>query len=207
MARVLIADDHPFLLEGVAAVLAAGGHTIVGTAADGIAALEAIARLDPEIVILDVTMPELDGIAALARLRSAGDQRRVILLTAHLSDSQLAAALAADANGIITKLGGSEELLDGIEIVFKGGRYIPAELLARALEGVRQAAMPSPLAVLSPREREIAQAAGLGLRNRAIAEKMNVSEGAIKVVLHRIYGKIGVENRTELARLVQQQPD
>jgi two-component system nitrate/nitrite response regulator NarP len=207
MARVLIVDDHPFMLEGVAAVLAEGGHAIVGTAADGIAALEAVARLDPEIVILDVTMPEPDGIAVLVRLRSAGDQRPVILLTAHVSDSQIADALAAGANGIITKLGGSRELLDGIEIVARGGRYIPSELLGRALEGARQAAMPSPLAALSPRELEIAQAAGQGMRNRAIAEKMNASEGAIKVALHRIYGKIGIENRTELARLVQQQPD
>jgi two-component system, NarL family, nitrate/nitrite response regulator NarL len=207
MARVLIVDDHPFLLEGVAAVLSAGGHAVVGTAADGIAALEAIARLDPEIVILDVTMPEPDGIAVLARLRSAGDQRPVILLTAHVSDSQIANALAAGANGIITKLGGSLELLEGIEIVSRGGRYIPSELLGRALEGARQAAKPSPLAALSPRELEIAQAAGQGMRNRAIAEKMNASESAIKVALHRIYGKIGIENRTELARLVQQQGD
>lgn len=207
MARVLIVDDHPFLLQGVAAVMKAGEHTVVGTATNGVAALEEIARLDPDLVILDVNMPELDGLEVLARLRRAGDQRPIILLTADLSDSQIAEALAADVNGIIPKLGGSRDLLDAMEVIAKGGRYIPSEFLVRALDGARKSAAPSPLAVLSEREREIAQAAGLGMRNRAIAEKMNVSEGAIKVALHRIYGKIGVENRTELARLIQQQTD
>ena len=207
MARVLIADDHPFLLEGVAAVLTASGHEVVGTAPDGKAALAEIARLDPEIVVLDVSMPMLDGIGVLDHLRRAGDRRPVILLTAYLSDSQLAEALAIGANGIISKQGGSRELIDGIEIVSRGGQYIPSEMLVRALEGAKQSARPSPLAMLSPRERDIARAAGSGMRNRAIAEMMGVSEGAIKVALHRIYGKIGVENRTELARLVQQQQE
>lgn len=207
MARVLLADDHPFLLEGVTAVLAASGHEIVGTATDGVQALDQIARLDPEIVVLDVSMPQRNGIEVLDALRKAGDPRPIILLTAHLTDSELAAALAAGASGIIGKQGGSRELLDGIEVVAKGGRYFPAELLARGLAGARRAAEQSPLARLSPREREIARAAAQGLRNRAIAELLSVSEGAIKVALHRIYGKVGVENRIELARLVQEQED
>lgn len=207
MSRILIADDHHFLREGLVAVLVAAGLEVVGTVADGMAALAEIARLDPDLVILDVTMPELDGIAVLASLRATGDQRRVILLTAHITDSQLVAALEVGVNGIIGKQVGSKELLEGIEIVSRGGQLIPPEMISRALNIAKKLAQPSPLAMLNSRERQVADAAGQGMRNRAIAELMNASEGAIKITLHRIYDKLGVGNRTELARIMQEFSD
>lgn len=200
MIRVVIADDHPFLCEGVKAVLGEEGMDVVAAVHDGDAALAAVAEHDPDVVILDVVMPARDGIAALQALRERGDQRPVVLLTAQLGDPQLVAAVRAGVNGIVFKQGGSTVLADAIRIVRQGGQSIPPHLLTRALDlaGSGDAATDL-LARLTPREREIAKAAGRGLRNREIAERFTVSEGAIRVSLYRIYEKLGVDNRTALA--------
>jgi two-component system nitrate/nitrite response regulator NarL len=200
MIRVLIADDHPFLCEGVKAVLGEAGMDVVDAVADGDAALEAISRFDPDVVILDITMPGRDGISTLQAMRENGDQRPVVLLTAHITDTQIVAAMKAGANSIVFKQGGSPVLADAIRMVHQGGQSIPPELIARAMEtSARIALGGDPLARLSPREREIAKAVGRGMRNREIAEKFAASEGAIKVSLYRIYEKLGVDNRTALA--------
>lgn len=204
MTRVLIADDHPFLCEGVKAVLTEAGMDVVATVHDGDAALEALESLDPDVAILDVAMPGRDGIATLEAIRARGDKRPVVLLTAHLGDARLVAAMRAGVNGIVCKQGGSGRLAEAIRIVCKGGQSIPAEMIGRAIDAAaREATTSDPLASLTPREREIARAVARGLRNRAIAESFDVTEGAIKVSLHRIYDKLGVENRTALALLIQ----
>lgn len=200
MIRVLIADDHPFLCEGVKAVLGEEAMEIVGSVHDGDAVLEAVASLDPDVVILDVAMPKRDGIQTLQAMREQGDQRPVVLLTAQLGDPQLVAAVRAGVNGIVFKQGGSTVLAEAIRIVCQGGQSIPPHLLAHALDLAGSGgAQADPLARLTPREREIAKKAGLGLRNREIAERFSVSEGAIRVSLYRIYEKLGVDNRTALA--------
>jgi two-component system nitrate/nitrite response regulator NarL len=200
MTRVLIADDHPFLCEGVKAVLVEAGMTVVDTVGDGDAALDAIARHDPDVVILDVTMPGRDGISTLQAMREKADQRPVVLLTAHITDRQLVAAVRAGTNAIVLKQGASGVLADAIGIVRQGGQVIAPDLMARAVEAsARLAVSRDPLARLSARERDIARAVGQGLRNREIAERFGVSEGAIKVMLYRVYEKLGVENRTMLA--------
>ena len=203
MIRVLIADDHPFLLAGVRAVLEAAGMEVVAAVADGMAALEAVAQFDPQVLVLDVNMPGLDGVGVLEDLREHGDMRPVILLTAQLGDGQLLAALRAGVNGILGKQGGSRTLVEAIGIVVQGGQAIPPELLARALDLSGRADSAGLLAALSPRELALAKAAGSGLRNREIGEQLGMTEGAIKVALHRLYDKLGVSNRTELALLVR----
>ena len=203
MIRVLIADDHPFLLAGVRAVLEAAGMEVVAAVADGMAALEAVTQFDPQVLVLDVSMPGLDGVGVLEDLREHGDMRPVILLTAQLGDGQLLAALRAGVNGILGKQGGSRTLVEAIGIVVQGGQAIPPELLARALDLSGRADSAGLLAALSPRELALAKAAGSGLRNREIGEQLGMTEGAIKVALHRLYDKLGVSNRTELALLVR----
>lgn len=203
MTRVLIADDHPFLCEGVRAVLEGAGMEVVDAVADGDAALLAITRHDPDVAVLDVNMPLRDGISALEALRGADDWRPVIMLTAQLSDAQLVAALRAGVNGIVGKQGGSRKLVDAIKIVSQGGQAIAPELLSRALDISSRADRTAPLAELSPREGRLARAAASGMRNREIAEQLGMTEGAIKVALHRLYEKLGVSNRTELSLLVR----
>jgi len=203
MTRVLIADDHPFLLAGVRAVLEAAGMEVVAAVADGDAALDAVAAHDPQVLVLDVNMPGRDGVAVLEALRDAEDWRPVILLTAELGDGQLLAALRAGVNGVLGKQGGSRTLVEAIGIVLQGGQAIPADLLARALDLSGRTDSAGMLAALSPRELALARAAGSGLRNLEIGEQLGMTEGAIKVALHRLYDKLGVTNRTELALLVR----
>lgn len=203
MTRVLIADDHPFLLAGVRAVLEAGGLEVVAAVSDGDAALDAVTAHDPQVLVLDINMPGRDGVSVLEVLRDEGDLRPVILLTAELGDGPLLAALRAGVNGILGKQGGSRSLVEAIGIVLQGGQAIPAELLTRALDLSRRTDGAAQLAALTPRELTLARAAGSGRRNREIACEMGMTEGAIKVALHRLYDKLGVSNRTELALLVR----
>ena len=203
MIRVLIADDHPFLLAGVRAVLEAAGMEVVAAVAGGMAALETVTPFDPQVLVLGVSMPGVGGVGVLEDLREHGDMRPVILLTAQLGDGQLLAALRAGVNGILGKQGGSRTLVEAIGIVVQGGQAIPPELLARALDLSGRADSAGLLAALSPRELALAKAAGSGLRNREIGEQLGMTEGAIKVALHRLYDKLGVSNRTELALLVR----
>ena len=203
MTSVIVADDHPFLCSGVSAVLKGAGLDVVATAADGESALSEIARHDPDVVILDVTMPVKDGISTLTSLREKGDARPVILLTAQINDKALVAAVRARVDGIVLKQGAEDSLIDAVHRVARGERVISPDLLERALDASMSVPAANPLEVLTPREIDIARAVAHGMRNREIAEKLGMTEGSIKVYLHRIYDKLNVENRTGLAILVR----
>lgn len=202
MTRVIIADDHPFMCAGVKAVLTQEGLDVVATVSDGDAALEAIERYDPDVVILDIRMPGRDGISVLEHLREVGDRRPVILLAAMIEDTQLLAAMRAEVNGIILKQGGERQLVSALDIVQKGGQAIPPELIARALDHSSKPDQASLLDSLNLRERQIAEAVAKGQRNREIAEAFGVSVGSIKIALYRIYEKLSVNSRTELTLLM-----
>lgn len=199
MTRVLIADDHPFLCEGVKAVLEGSGMQVVATEPDGDAAIAAIERLNPDVAVLDIKMPGRDGISTLQELRARGHSLPVILLTAQISSRQLNAANEAGVEGIVLKQGGSSVLSDAIRTVVAGGTVIPPELANEPYPLPGTSAETGGLDLLNPREREIARAAGMNYRNREISEMLGVSEGAIKMALYRIYEKLGVKNRVDLA--------
>jgi len=200
MTRVVIADDHPFLRTGVEAVLRSAGIEIAGSAGDGNEALQVIARCDPDVAIIDVQMPDRDGIGVLEAMRTDGDQRPVILLTAHIDDDRLIAALRANVNAIVFKQGAEQSLVETIERVGRGEKVIDPALTSRALDLTLSGV--GTLDRLAPRERQIADAVAKGLRNRDIGAQLGMTEGSIKVYLNRIFDKLGVENRTELALLV-----
>lgn len=202
MSRILIADDHAYLRAGLEAVLAGAGHEIVGSVADGLAAADLIARLNPEIAILDVRMPGRSGIEVLQSLREAGDDRGVVLLTAALSDADLLAAVRARVDAIVMKDDAAQVLQQAIAAVSSGERLIAFDLMDRAFALATAEPMPDPLAALSERDRRIAEGVAAGQRNREIAERLGISEGAVKIYLHRIFDRLEVSNRTELALLV-----
>ncbi|MDE2596292.1 MAG: response regulator transcription factor [Sphingomonadales bacterium] len=199
MTRVLIADDHPFMRTGVEAVLRGAGIDVVATADDGDAALAAIARHTPDVAILDIRMPGRNGIAVLEAMRQADDQRPVILLTAELTDEALLGAVKAGVDGIVFKDGAETRLVEAVRTVVAGQPYISEELQERAQRLALESPRSSPLASLTARERQIALEVARGRRNREIAELVGMTEGSIKVYLHNIYNKLGIENRTELA--------
>ncbi|WP_374530491.1 response regulator [Novosphingobium sp.] len=205
MTSVVIADDHPFLRAGLEAVLRSSGIDICASANDGNEALVAVAAHNPDVVILDVQMPQRDGISVLEALRGRGDDRPVILLTAALDDSRLVAAVRAKVNGIVFKQGAEQHLIDTIRKVASGETVIPADLLLKAQELIDRGGPTDLLEALAPRERQITEAVARGMRNREIASHLGMTEGSIKVYLNRIFDKLGVENRTELAIRIHEQ--
>ncbi|MBX3592889.1 response regulator transcription factor [Sphingomonas sp.] len=203
MTRLLIADDHPIMISGLQAALRDTGFDIVTTASTG---EEALARLDAriDIIILDLRMPGMNGIEVLRTLRDRADPRPVVLLTAELSDSLLLDALALRVNGIVLKDRAQESLITCLERVRGGEQSIDPDLLRHAREVTERLEREAdPLAALSRREREIAGHIAKGQRNREIAEHLGITEGTVKLYLHRIYGKLNVTSRIELALITR----
>jgi two-component system nitrate/nitrite response regulator NarP len=201
MTRILIADDHPIMLSGVEAILRDSAYKVVATVSNGAAALEAIPHARPDILILDVRMPERSGMDVLRTLRGRGDQRPIVLLTADLDDDELIEAIQLGVSGILLKDGAQALLLRCLDEVKRGSRWIDKTLLERALAVAMKPGQSgaSGLASLAPRERAIVGLVAKGLRNRDVAAELGLTEGTVKVYLYRIYEKLGVSNRTELA--------
>lgn len=202
MAKILITDDHPFFRMGVNAVLEMGGHVVVAAANDAAEARTAIANSNPEIILLDIRLPGVDGISVLRELRGKGDNRPVIILTVELTDDQLLAAMQCRVDEIVFKHEGEDKLLEAIDAVQRGLKFIDGELFDRALATASKLSTSSVLDGLTRRERDVACQVARGMRNREIAETLNTTEGTIKVHLHKIYTKVEVKNRTELASIV-----
>ena len=201
MTTILIADDHPMVLSGIRAVLENTPFEVIASAENGLQVLSTLASAKPDILLLDFNMPELNGLQVLRTLRERKDKRLVVLLMADISQHDLREAIQLGANGVILKQTAPSQLLLCLEHVLGGGRWIDQNLMERALGDVSEAEDPVRRAVeaLTPRERTMAQLVGTGLSNRDIAEELGLTEGAVKVIFHRMYMKLGIANRVELA--------
>lgn len=199
MTRVLIADDHPIILTGAEAMLRGTRFEVVAKLSNGAAVLAALDSQAPDILVLDVQMPERSGLDVLRTLRGRGDMRAVILLTAHIDAGAAAEAIALGVDGLVLKDTAPERLVDCLEAVEAGGRWIDPNLVREAATGEAALSGPSqPLSALSPRERSVAELVVKGMRNREIASTLGITEGTVKVHLYRVYEKLGVGSRTEL---------
>jgi two-component system nitrate/nitrite response regulator NarL len=196
--RILLADDHPMISTAIEALLRNTPFELVGMAATGDQALRKADELKPDILLLDLQMPGGTGMDVLRRLRSNGVKMRIVLLTAAIDDASLMEAKNLRVQGMVLKNSDPAYLLECLERVSRGGRWIDPELSDRAkalAETLGNREGPS----LSPRERELISLVRKGLRNREIAEQLGVTEGTIKVYLHSVFEKLGVSSRTELA--------
>ncbi|MBB3358140.1 MULTISPECIES: response regulator transcription factor [Novosphingobium] len=205
MTRILVADDHAFLRAGLEQVLGRLGHEIVASVGDGAAALAAIAQTRPDLAIVDLRMPAPDGVGVLSALRDAGDALPVLILAAELDDASLVAAVQRGVNAIVLKHAPPGALQAAITAVMAGERAIAMDLMERAFAAATRPAATGEdaMAALSDRDRQIAEGVAAGLRNRDIADSLGVTEGTVKINLHRLYDRLGVANRTELALLVK----
>jgi len=196
MTRVLIADDHPMIAAALDVLMRGTDYELVGRARSGTDALAQVQRLKPDILLLDVNMPDGSGLDVLRQLREGRRAPSVVLLTAGMEDSQLVAADALAPDGIVLKTSDPGLLLECMAQVRSGQRWVDPEVAERTRAAKERASMAP---TLTPRERELVELVRQGLRNRDIASKLGVTEGTVKVYLHAIFDKVGVDNRTELA--------
>ena len=199
--RVLLADDHPLLLRGLADLVAMeSDFDVVCSTTRGNHALALIGELHPDLAVLDVTMPDMDGLTILRKASQANLPVRIIFLTATITPAQIAEALAFGAWGLLLKESAPDALIDCLRAVVAGTRWLPDELLARADVEWTDGGL-SRLEALTRREREIVDLASRGLSNKAIAASLGSTEGTVKIHLHNIYQKLQVNNRTALVAL------
>ena len=196
MTRVLLADDHPMIRTALEVLLRDTEFEIVGVAGTGEATLREIDRLHPDILLLDLQMPEGTGMDVLRRVRAGKRPLKVILLTAAIDDSALLEAKSLKVQGIVLKNSDPAFLLDSLDSVRHGRTWIDPDLGLRARQLARSGRKTASLA---PRERQLIGFVRSGLRNREIAEQLGVTEGTVKTYLHAVFAKLGVNSRTELA--------
>jgi len=191
--RVLIADDHPVVRDGLRAMLATQPDMeLVGEAATGTEAVARARALRPDVVLMDLQMPQLDGPAAIANLRDTEPGVRVLVLTTFGSDADIMRAIDAGATGYLLKDAPREQLFSAIRSAARGESALSPSVASRVLGRMRAPAEEA----LSPRELEILQAVARGLSNRDIGRELHVSQATVKTHLLRIFAKLSVDDRT-----------
>lgn len=196
MTKVLLVDDHPMIGAALEMLLRGTDYEVIGRARSVAEANSSLARHKPDLLLLDVNLPDGSGLDVLRRLSRARSRPKVILLTAGMDEAQLLAAAELDPEGIVLKTSDPGLLSESMEAVVAGRRWIDPEIVERTRQAQERAASAPPL---TRRERELVELVRQGLRNRDIAAELGVTEGTVKVYLHAIFDKFRVENRTELA--------
>jgi two-component system NarL family response regulator len=191
MIRVLIADDHPTMRRGLRSVLAVESDiVVVAEAGDGAAAVALHAMHQPDVTLMDLRMPAMDGIAAMRAIRAAAPTARVLAVTTYEGDVDIHRALEAGASGYLIKDMLAEEIVSAVRAAAAGKRVIPAAVAVRLAEF-------TPRIDLTEREVEILRLASKGLSNPEIGRVLNRTEGTVKAHLRNIHEKLGVQDRTE----------
>jgi len=199
--RVLLADDHAVVRQGLRTFLDLQEDIeVVAEADDGAAAADAAARTKPDVILLDLVMPGVDGVGALKRLREAGSRARVIVLTSFGDDDKLFAALRAGATGYLLKDVQPPDLVRAIRSAHEGNTPLSPTIATRIVEEIAQGGgAPADVDDLTPRERDVLILIARGRSNKAIALELGVAEKTVKTHVSHILGKLGLTDRTQAA--------
>ncbi|MFI9024031.1 response regulator [Streptomyces sp. NPDC053560] len=211
MTRVLLADDEAMIRAGIRAILgAAPDIEVVAEASDGHEAVALAVRHRPDVCLLDIRMPRLDGLGAAAELRRVVPGTAVVMLTTFSEDEYIASALDSGASGFLLKSGDPRELIAGVQAVAEGGACLSPTVARRVISRLgagqlgRQAGARSRIEVLTGREREVLALVGAGLSNAEIARRLHVVEGTVKAYVSRILDRLDVRNRVQAAILAHE---
>ena len=217
MIRVLIADDQPVVREGLAMLLGLLDDVeVVATAADGIEAVERARSERPDLVLMDLRMPRLDGIGATSQILASLPDTRVLVLTTYADDEFLFPALQAGAHGYLTKDATAEEIEQAIRAVAAGQTHLDAAVQQRLVTAIRDQTPTGPVgqaqpvsgadlpAELTPREIDVLKLIAAGLSNSEIADKLVVSNATVKTHINRIFYKTGARDRAQAVRYAYQ---
>jgi len=198
--RLMLADDHRMLREGLRRSMTEQGFSVVGEAADGAQAVDLAHRLQPDVVLMDVTMPELDGVGATREIRSALPHVRVVMLTMHADEDVLASAIRAGASGYLVKDCSTREIAEAVRMAASGETIISPNLAASMLDEVRKLDEPDTAdeqRVVTRREEEVLQLIANGCSTPEVAEQLYISHKTVKNHLASIYQKLDARDRTQ----------
>ena len=197
MIRVLLVDDHAVVREGLRTFLdLQDGIEVVGEAADGLDGVAAAERLRPDVVLMDLVMPRLDGVGAMRELRDRLPGARVIVLTSFADDDRLLPAVQAGAAGYLLKNAEPQELARAVRAAHAGEALLDPQVAARLLESIARPAARDPL---TRREREVLELIGRGMSNKRIARELGIAEKTVKTHVGHVLAKLGVTDRTQAA--------
>lgn len=204
--RIVLADDHTMVLQGLELLLRQEpDFQVLACCRDGDETLRAVRQYRPDILILDLVMPGKDGLAVLRELHHEELPTRVVLLTAAIDEDNVLEALRLGVGGVVLKEMAVPLLIQCVRKVHAGDQWLEKRSISRALDKMlrREAGAREMAKVLTPREIEVIRLVANGMRNREIAQKLAISEGTVKIHLHRSYEKLHVDNRLELLRYAQ----
>ena len=201
--RVLLVDDDALMRAGLEAILSSdSGVHVVGEASDGRVAVEQVRRLQPDVVLMDIRMPEVDGIAATREVVAASPEVRVVILTTFEDDDYIFGALTAGASGFLLKRTSPEQLLEALRAVAAGDSLLSPSVTRRVID--RMAALPSGEAILdrrldalTAREREVLEQLARGLSNAEVAAALVIEESTVKTHVKRVLMKLGLRDRVQ----------
>jgi DNA-binding NarL/FixJ family response regulator len=205
--RVALADDHPLVLDGLEQLFRLEPDiNVVARCRNADEALRAVRTSSPDVLVLDLLMPGSGGLELLRAMGDKDRRTRIILLTAVIDDDQLLEAIRLGAQGVVLKDMAPQLLVEAIREVHAGGQWVEQGLGGRALRRLlsREKRASEAARLLSSREREIVRLVAAGLRNRAIADRLAISEGTVKVHMHNIYEKLDVNGRVELTNYARE---
>jgi DNA-binding NarL/FixJ family response regulator len=210
--RVLIADDHPVVREGFSAIVDVEDDIeVVGQAADGMEAVRLARELHPDVILMDLVMPNMDGVAAIEQIRTQLPQTHVLILTTYADDEHIMAGIRAGARGYLLKDALPDELIQAIRVVAGGGSLLQPTVAARVLDKLsalmsdaEEPVRPPSPPLLTDREQQILSLLAGGARNRDIAEALFISDRTVKVHVANLMDKLEAKTRTEaVARAIQ----